>query len=57
MNDLQALRDQYVAFVRDWAEGCKEIHDQYIRAGFTRPEAMELLHRHLDDLEPCDAST
>jgi len=57
--DVSAIRDQYQAMVRDYAESVKDIHDQYIRAGFTRDEALKLLFWHLDEVEGGvhDAST
>ena len=51
MIDTEALRDQWQAHQRDYAEWCSRILDTYIAAGFTREEAFELLHRYLDMVE------
>ena len=48
---VQAALDQWRARFRDRAQACKEIHDQYMRAGFSPDHAMELLHRDLDNVE------
>ena len=46
-----AAWDQFIAVIRDDAERCKAIHDQYIRAGFSPDHAMELTQRRLDAAE------
>lgn len=48
--DTIAARDQYLAVLRSHAESCGDIMDSFIRAGFTRPEAMKLMLFHLNQM-------
>ena len=61
MNEQEAAHvaqhDQWIALQRDYAASCKEIHDQFIIAGFSPNHAFELTLRQLDRLEGwCDAT-
>ena len=51
MNDTEAVMDQWHAQQRDYAKWCNRILETYQESGFTRREAMQLLHRYLDFLE------
>ena len=48
MNDSGALRDQMAAHHRDYTEWCMEQMAEFIKTGFSRDEAFELLIHYLD---------
>ena len=55
MNEQEAAHvahhDQWRALQRDYAMSCKEIHDEFMRAGWSPEHAFTLTLRQLDRLE------
>ena len=55
-HDVQACRDQYIAHLRDYADGCVQVRDEFLKAGFTMDQAFQLTMQYLDHVV-CHATT
>ena len=56
-HDVQACHDQFTAAARDYAEGCRDVFDAFLRQEFTRDEALVLVCCFLDGQQVSYAST